>query len=67
MLKIINDQEVNIINYSKLICYSGASMVGQKVKKSACNAGDPGLSLGRSPGKKNGYPLQYFCLENSMD
>ena len=23
--------------------------------------------LGRSPGKGNGYPLQYFCLENSMD
>ena len=23
--------------------------------------------LGRSPGKGNGYPLQYSCLENSMD
>ena len=23
--------------------------------------------LGRSPGEGNGYPLQYFCLENSMD
>ena len=22
---------------------------------------------GRSPGGGNGYPLQYFCLENSMD
>ena len=22
---------------------------------------------GRSPGEGNGYPLQYFCLENSMD
>ena len=32
MLKTINDQKVDIINYSKLICYSGASMVGQKVK-----------------------------------
>ena len=21
---------------------------------------------GRSPGEGNGYPLQYFCLENSM-
>ena len=20
-----------------------------------------------SPGEENGYPLQYFCLENSMD
>ena len=23
--------------------------------------------LGRSPGMGNGYPLQYSCLENSMD
>ena len=22
---------------------------------------------GRSPGEGNGYPPQYFCLENSMD
>ena len=37
--------------------------------KSACNAGDPGSvrELGRSPGKVNGYPLQYSFLENSMD
>ena len=30
---------------------------------------DPGLipELGRSPGEWNGYPLQYCCLENSMD
>ena len=25
------------------------------------------LGSGRSPGKGNGYPLQYSCLENSMD
>ena len=35
----------------------------------ACSAGDldsiPGL--GRSPGEGNGNPLQYPCLENSMD
>ena len=38
-------------------------------KASACNAGDPGLipGLGRSPGEGNGNPLQYSCLENSMD
>ena len=38
-------------------------------KASARNAGDlrsiPGL--GRPPGEGNGKPLQYFCLENSMD
>ena len=38
-------------------------------KESTCNAGDLGLipGLGRSPGGGNGYTLQYFCLENSMD
>ena len=38
-------------------------------KESACNAGDPSLIPGsvRSPGEGNGYPLQYFCLENSTD
>ena len=40
-----------------------------KKKKSACNAGDPGLipGSGRSSGKGNGYPLQYSSLENPMD
>ena len=35
----------------------------------ACNAGDLGSlsGLGRSPGGGNDYPLQYSCLENSMD
>ena len=42
---------------------------GSEGKESACNAGDPGLipGLRRSPGEVNGYPLQYPCLENSMD
>ena len=33
------------------------------------NAGDVGLILGsgRSPGEGNGNPLQYSCLENTMD
>ena len=37
--------------------------------ESACNAGDPGLipESGRSPGEGNGNPLQYSCLENSVD
>ena len=32
-----------------------------------CNAGDPSSTpgLGRSPGDRNDYPLQYSCLENS--
>ena len=38
-------------------------------KAFACNVGDLGLipQLGRSPGEGNGDPLQYSCLENSMD
>ena len=45
------------------------SLVAQTVKASAYNAGDLGLipGLGRSPGEGNGNPLQYSCLENSMD
>ena len=37
--------------------------------KSACDVGDLGLTpgLGRFPGEGNGYPLQYSCLETSMD
>ena len=42
---------------------------GSEGKASACNAGDPGSipGSGRSPGEGNGNPLQYTCLENSMD
>ena len=38
-------------------------------KESACNTGDLGLihGLGRSPGEGYVSPLQYSCLENSMD
>ena len=42
---------------------------GSDGKESTFNAGDPGLILGleRSPREGNGYPLQFSCLENSMD
>ena len=38
-------------------------------KELACNAGDLGSipGSGRSPGERNGSPLQYSCLENPMD
>ena len=38
-------------------------------RESACNAGDPVSvpGLGRSSGEEKGNPLQYSCLENSMD
>ena len=42
---------------------------GSDGKESACSAGDPGSipGSGRSPGEGKGNPLQYSCLENSMD
>ena len=50
----------------------GASQVALALKNLPANAGDlkdadstPGW--GRSPGGGNGNPLQYSCLENSMD
>ena len=53
-------------------CFFQASQVVLVVKNLPANAGDirdlgsiPGL--GRSPGGRNGSPLQYFCLENPMD
>ena len=42
---------------------------GSDNKAPTCNAGDPGSipGLGRSPREGNGNPLQYSCLEKSMD
>ena len=42
---------------------------GSAGKESAHNAGDLGSipGLGRSPGERKDYPLQYSGLENSMD
>ena len=42
---------------------------GSGDKESACKAGNLGSipGLGSSPGEGNGNPLQYSCLESSMD
>ena len=42
---------------------------GSDGKESACNAGVSGSipGSGRYPGEGTGNPLQYSCLENSMD
>ena len=42
---------------------------GSDGKESPCNAGDLGSipGSGRSPGEGNSNPLQYSCLETSMD
>ena len=58
--------EIGIYIHELLYITFPCSSVG---KESACNAGDP-VSIpgsGRSPGEGNGNPLQYSCLENSMD
>ena len=42
---------------------------GSVVKNLPANAGDAGLipGSGRSPGERNGNPVQYSCLGNPMD
>ena len=42
---------------------------GSNSKESACNVGDQGSIPGSEgyPAEGNGNPLQYSCLENSMD
>ena len=52
-------------NYWHWQCTPG----GSDGKGSACNARDSGsiLGLGRSPREGNDNPLQYSCLEKSMD
>ena len=56
----------------RLKCPAGASLVVLVVKKPAANAEgtrDAGLipGWGRYPGVGNGNPIQYSCLENSLD
>ena len=53
--------------YELLVCRRD-SLVAQMVE-SAWNVGDLGSTpgSGRSPGERNGNPLQYSCLENPMD
>ena len=43
--------------------------LGSHGKEASCNAGDLGsiTGLGRSPGERNGNPLQYSCLGNPME
>ena len=49
--------------------YTTGFLGGSDGKVSACNAGDQGSvpGSGGSLGEGNGNPLQYSCLQNSMD
>ena len=46
-----------------------AQMVKKQRKKPACNVAEPDSipGSGRSPGERNGNPLQHSCLENPVD
>ena len=49
--------------------HPGGLLSGSAVKNLPATAGDTGLTpgSGRSPGERNGNPLQYSWLEKSMD
>ena len=57
----------------KLQCHFCLTLMGfhdgSDGKESDFNAGDLGSipELGRSPGERNGNPLQYSCLKNPID
>ena len=55
-----------VLNEFSFLPTSRASLVAQKVKKSACNARDLSLipGLGRSPREENGNPLSNFAWRN---
>ena len=61
----LGDWEIAIDIYTLLYGFPCSSVN----KESTCNARDPGLipGSGRSPGGANCNPLQYSCLEKSMD
>ena len=67
-----SDSGFNQFLFFPLDCDNGASQVVLVAKNLLANAGDrrdEGLipGSGRSPEAANGTPLQYSCLENSMD
>ena len=58
---------MNFSTFMKWILWIDKDGLDSKV--SVYNVGDLGSipGLGRSPGERNDNPLQYSCLENSMD
>ena len=63
----VNSANTQISDISKH--HQGTSLVAQMVKKISvqCRRLKQDPQSGRSPGEWNGNPLQYSCLENSMD
>ena len=72
MLFLIITLEVNYSTWSAILLQiwnDKGFPGGSEGKESACNAGDLRSIIGleTSPEEGNDYPLQYSCLENSMD
>ena len=61
--------QFKISNLKSCHCFIAVLSSGDFNVVPACNARDPGLisGSGRSPGEGNGNPLEYSCLQNSMD
>ena len=68
-MDIISTIKLVLLLFHKNYFILRASLVAQMVKNLPANMKDPGSipGLGRSPGEENGKPIQYSCLENSMD
>ena len=62
-------QFCTVCHLQALFCTFPRKIDSSDGKASACNVEDLGSipGSGRSPGEGNGNPLQYSCLENSMD
>ena len=58
-----------MVSFYELANFIGDFPGGSVVKNPFVNAGDSGSvpGLGRSPGERSHNPLQYSCLQNSMD
>ena len=63
--RLIQGQPIENLGGCKMLNFPG----GSEGKASVYKVGDLGSipGSGRSTGKGNGKPLQYYCLENSMD
>ena len=59
----------HIYTYTADMGFPGGSVIKKNPPANAGDARDMGLipELGGSPGGGNSNPLQYSCLENSMD
>ena len=64
-----DQEEVRAVFPTRTNMTLGSRTYSSDGKESVCNAGDQGSisGCGRSFGEGNGNPLQYSCLENSMD